>query len=85
MVVGVATAASSDASSFAPVAWAGVVSCRVDATYGSIAAGDLLVASATPGHAMRAPAAPASGTIVAKALEPWSAGTGTIRVLVMAR
>jgi hypothetical protein len=70
----------------APVALAGtVVSCRADATAAPIAAGDLLVSSALPGHAMKAPEGAAPGTIVAKALEPLAAGTGLIRVLVMAR
>ena len=57
---------------------------RVDATYGAISTGDLLTASATPGHAMRSPDA-APGTVVAKALEPLDAGTGVIRVLVVQR
>jgi hypothetical protein len=70
----------------APVALAGtVVSCRADATGAPIAAGDLLASSSLPGHAMKAPEGAAPGTIVAKALEPLAAGTGPIRVLVMAR
>lgn len=73
-------------SGSAPVALSGtVVICRVDAGYGSIRPNDLLVASPTPGHAMRAGDEPRAGTIVAKALEELPAGTGTIRVLVMAR
>jgi hypothetical protein len=70
----------------APVALPGtIVICHVDASYGAIAANDLLVASATPGHAMRAGENPRQGTVVGKALEPWEAGTGTIRVLAMPR
>ena len=70
----------------APVVFAGAVAlCRVDASYGAIAPGDLLVASATPGHAMRAGKSPAPGTIVGKALEPLDAGQALIRVLAMAR
>jgi hypothetical protein len=70
----------------APIALGGsIVNCRVDGGYGAIAAGDLLVTSATPGHAMRAGDGPREGRVVAKALESWSSGTGTIRVLVMAR
>jgi hypothetical protein len=34
---------------------------------------------------MRAGENPKQGTVVGKALEPWEAGTGTIRVLVMSR
>jgi hypothetical protein len=68
----------------AEVALAGVVSCKVDATFGAIWPGDLLVSSPTPGHAMRT-GSPLPGTIVGKALEPLQEGTGTIRVLVMLR
>jgi len=68
----------------AAVALAGVVSCRVDATYGAIWPGDLLVTSPTPGHAMRADA-PLAGTMLGKALEALEEGTGTIDVLVMLR
>jgi|KBSSwiStaDraftv2_1062776.scaffolds.fasta_scaffold02755_12 hypothetical protein len=70
----------------APLAPAGAVArCRVDASYGAIAANDLLVASPTTGYAMRAGENPRQGTVVGKALEPMEAGTGTIRVLVMSR
>jgi hypothetical protein len=34
---------------------------------------------------MRAGESPRQGTVVAKALEPLAAGTGTIKVLVMSR
>ncbi|RMG43698.1 MAG: hypothetical protein D6718_11530, partial [Acidobacteria bacterium] len=67
-----------------PVLGAGIVGLRADAGYGSIRPGDLLVSSPTPGHAMRAIEA-IPGTIVGKALESLDAGTGTIRVLLMAR
>ncbi len=66
------------------VATAGVVLCRVDAAFGAVEPGDLLVTSPTPGHAMRADA-PRAGTVLGKALEPLAAGTGTIRVLVTLR
>jgi hypothetical protein len=70
----------------APIVVSGVVApCNVDATTGAIAVGDLLVASATPGHAMRARGSPPAGTVIAKALEPLEGGTGTIRVLVLSR
>ena len=68
----------------AEVAMAGVVKCKVDATYGAIWPGDLLVTSPTSGHAMRTPA-PLPGTIVGKALERLEEGKGLIRVLVMLR
>ena len=68
----------------APVAFSGVVRCKVDAGFGAIWPGDLLVTSPTPGHAMRADA-PLPGTMLGKALEPLEEGVGTIRVLVMLR
>jgi hypothetical protein len=54
---------------------------NVDATYGAIQPGDLLVSSATPGYAMRAES-PEVGTVVGKALEALEAGTGAIAVMV---
>ena len=70
----------------APLALSGsIVLCKVDASYGAIEANDLLVASATAGYGMRAGDAPKQGSVIGKALEPLEGGTGTIRVLVMAR
>jgi hypothetical protein len=63
------------------IAVAGRVPCKVDATYASIEAGDLLTTSDTPGHAMKA-TNPAIGTILGKALEPLDSGAGVIEVLV---
>jgi hypothetical protein len=54
---------------------------RVDADYGTIRPGDLLVSSPTPGHAMKA-AEPKLGTLLGKALGSLESGTGTIPVLV---
>jgi len=68
----------------APVAFSGIVRCKVDAGYGAVWPGDLLVTSPTPGHAMR-DEMPLPGTVLGKALEPLEEGTGTIRVLVMLR
>jgi len=68
----------------APVALTGTVDVKVDAGFGSIRAGDLLTASPTPGHAMRADEA-VPGTILGKALAPLDAGTGRVRMLVMLR
>lgn len=68
----------------APVALSGIARCKVDASFGAIAPGDLLVSAPTPGHAMR-DVAPLPGTVVGKALEPLTAGQGVIRVLVMLR
>jgi hypothetical protein len=54
---------------------------KVDAGYGAIEPGDLLVSSPTPGHAMRADD-PRTGTVIGKALEALETGTGTIAVMV---
>ena len=68
----------------APVALAGVVACKVDAGFGPVAVGDLMVSAPTPGHAMRADD-PAPGSVVGKALEPLADGRRAIRVLVAPR
>jgi len=71
------------------VAQSGRVKVKVDASYGAIAAGDLLATSPTPGHAMRS--APLTqgklswhrpGTVLGKALEPLRAGRSEILVLI---
>lgn len=54
---------------------------QVDAAYGAIQPGDLLVASPHAGYAMRADSL-SSGTIVGKALGELQSGTGTIAVMV---
>jgi hypothetical protein len=54
---------------------------KVDATYGAVSPGDLLVTSPNPGYAMRAES-PRPGTIVGKALGELSSGTGVIPVFV---
>lgn len=56
----------------------------VDVT-GPVRIGDLLVASSVPGRAMRAPAEPAVGTVIGKALESASGGRATIKMLVVNR
>ena len=60
------------------------MTCNVDAAYGAVWPGDLLVTSPTPGHAMRADT-PLPGTTLGKALESLEEGVGTIKVLVMLR
>jgi len=66
-----------------PLALMGKVYCKVDASYDSIAVGDLLTTSATPGHAMKATnREKAFGTIIGKALMPQSAGRGLIPILI---
>jgi hypothetical protein len=73
----------------AMIAHSGRVRVKVDAKYGSIAVGDLLVTSPTSGYAMRSEpvniggtAMHRPGTLVGKALEALSAGQGEILVLL---
>ena len=73
----------------AKVAHSGRVKVKADAQFGAISVGDLLVSSATAGHAMRSmPVEIGStpihrpGTIVGKALEPLQEGQGEILVLL---
>jgi hypothetical protein len=73
----------------AKVAHSGRVKVKVDARYGAIQIGDLLVASPTPGHAMRSEPLNVDGvsihrpgTLLGKALEPLSEGPGEILVLL---
>ena len=66
-----------------PIAIAGRAYCKADASHGAIAVGDMLTTSTTPGHAMRVPEASAGfGAILGKALEPLTAGTGLVAVLL---
>lgn len=70
----------------AAIALVGSVYCNCDASLGSIAAGDLLTTSPTPGHAMRADLNEVMpGSVIGKALKPLAAGRGQIPVFVTAR
>jgi len=81
--VGGRSVTGEDPAAGVPVAILGVVACKVSAENGPIRPGDLLVTSATPGHAMRADRERAlPGTILGKALESLDSGTGLIQVLV---
>jgi hypothetical protein len=71
------------------VAQSGRVRIKVDAGYGAVKAGDLLVTSATPGYAMVSKPVKVKGaelhrpgTILGKALEPLASGKGEILVLL---
>ena len=73
----------------AKVAHSGRVKVKADAQFGSIQVGDLLVSSATSGHAMvsrpidfNGISIHRPGTIVGKALEPLKEGQGEILVLL---
>ena len=71
------------------IAHIGRVKVKVDASYGAVAIGDLLVTSATPGYAMRSqPVSIGSavihqpGTLLGKALEPLENGQAEVLVLL---
>ena len=73
----------------AMVAHSGRVRVKVDASYGAVEVGDLLVTSQTPGHAMRSEPVDIGGTklhrpgtLIGKALEPLAAGQSEILVLL---
>lgn len=67
----------------APVALAGKVVVKADATTASIEVGDLLTTSSTPGHAMKAAdPSQAFGAVIGKALAPLTDGIGSVPILV---
>ncbi|MEJ5312551.1 MAG: hypothetical protein WHX52_22520 [Anaerolineae bacterium] len=72
-----------EAEGHIPLAVVGVVPVKASAENGPIQPGDLLVASATPGHAMRAGVNPPQGTVIGKALEGLEEGAGVIQMLVV--
>lgn len=66
-----------------PVALAGRVYVRVDASYGAVKPGDLLTTSDTPGHAMKVDdPSRAYGTVIGKAMTGLEHGRGLVLVLV---
>jgi hypothetical protein len=71
-----------DVDGYVPLAMLGIVPVKVSAENGAIQPGDLLVASSTPGHAMKASENPPQGSVIGKALEPLTEGTGFIQMIV---
>jgi len=65
-----------------PLAVVGIVPCKVTAENGPIEVGDLLVASSTPGFAMKGTNRRRMLGAVVKAMEPLQSNTGVIEVLV---
>lgn len=66
-----------------PLAMVGIVAVKVTAGNGPIRTGDLLVASSTPGRAMKGTdRSRLTGAVVGKALGDLDSGTGTIEALV---
>jgi hypothetical protein len=66
-----------------PLAVVGIVPGKVSAENGPIEVGDLLVASSTPGHAMKGTdRSKMLGAVVGKALESLRDGKGVVQVLV---
>ena len=73
----------SDMSDLVPMGVVGVLYTKVTNEGGPIKAGDLLVTSSTPGHAMKAdPAKLGFGMVLGKALEDLTVPTGVIQVFV---
>jgi hypothetical protein len=71
-----------DDSDTVSIAMNGTVYARADASSAEIEQGSLLVTSGVPGKLMRAPADPRPGSVVGKALDSLSTGSGLIRVWV---
>jgi hypothetical protein len=65
-----------------PLAVVGIVPVKASAENGVIRPGDMLTASDTPGHAMRAGTDAPVGTVIGKALTSLERGSGMIRMLV---
>lgn len=66
-----------------PVALAGKVYCKVDASHGPVELGDFLTTSPTSGHAMRVDDRErGAGSIIGKALGGLAEGTGLVPTLV---
>jgi hypothetical protein len=65
-----------------PLAVVGVVPVKTTSEGGAIRPGDLLAASNTPGHAMKAKPDAPQGTVIGKALEWMDSDIGVILVLV---
>ena len=78
----VANGQKAETEGYVPVALVGVVPVRVT---GAVKAGDLLVASSVPGHAMRGGSNPAAGTVIGKALQASKTSYGVVLMLVMSR
>jgi hypothetical protein len=69
---------------FVPVALVRIVPVKVTAENGLIRAGDLLVASSTSGHAMRAGEEEVpQGSVIGKALGAMNEPTGMVRMVAM--
>lgn len=68
-----------------PLGIRGIVPTKVCDENGPIAAGDFLVTSTVPGHAMKAPADPKPGTVLGRALGTLEKGRGRIEVMVRLR
>jgi hypothetical protein len=67
------------------LALVGRVQAKATAENGPIRPGDLLVASAVRGHAMRAGPSPGIGSVIGKALGALEEGNGSVAMLVMLR
>lgn len=71
-----------DSTGKVPLAIVGIVPVKASAENGPIQPGDLLVASSTPGHAMKAGPNPPIGSVIGKAFGALESGKGVIQMLV---
>jgi len=85
LVVGCAVASDDPTSGTLAVATGRIARCRVDASFGRIDVGDRLIASPTPGHAMKDDGSVKGATVLGRAIDPLTSGSGMIRVLVVLR
>lgn len=72
-----------EAAGKVPLAVVGIVPVKASGEGGAIQPGDLLAASSTPGHAMKAEQDAPQGTVIGKALEPLTGDSGVILMLVI--
>jgi hypothetical protein len=80
---GIILGRNSSSSCCVPIALTGRAFCKVDASSGPVAVGDLLTTSPRPGYAMSVvDPSRAHGAVLGKALQPLESGTGLIPVLV---
>jgi hypothetical protein len=85
LIVGCAVASDDPMSGTLAVAAGRIARCRVDASFGRVDVGDRLIVSPTPGYAMKDDGSVKGATVLGRAIDPLTSGSGIIRVLVAIR
>jgi hypothetical protein len=67
------------------VATGRIARCRVDASFGCVDVGERLIVSRTAGYAMKDDGSVKGATVLGRAIDPLTSGSGVIRVLVAIR